>query len=77
MGWAGFRDRRHSHEELESLATMGLAESPMGEVLIEEKACSAGKSTSLELMRDRNDNVVVGVLDREHRPDGCAPPVTR
>jgi carbamoyl-phosphate synthase large subunit len=47
-----------TREELETLAAAGLAESPMGEVLIEESVLG-WKEYELELMRDRNDNVVV------------------
>ncbi|MFJ6217110.1 carbamoyl-phosphate synthase large subunit [Streptomyces sp. NPDC092296] len=45
-------------EELETLAATGLAESPVGEVLVEESVLG-WKEYELELMRDRNDNVVV------------------
>jgi carbamoyl-phosphate synthase large subunit len=45
-------------EELERLAGSGLAESPVHEVLIEESVLG-WKEYELELMRDRNDNVVV------------------
>ncbi|WP_042373954.1 carbamoyl-phosphate synthase large subunit [Streptacidiphilus neutrinimicus] len=48
----------HTPEELESLAGNGLELSPMGEVLIEESVLG-WKEYELELMRDRNDNVVV------------------
>ncbi|GAA3875120.1 carbamoyl-phosphate synthase large subunit [Saccharothrix violaceirubra] len=48
----------HTHEELERLAATGLAESPVTEVLIEESVLG-WKEYELELMRDRNDNVVV------------------
>jgi carbamoyl-phosphate synthase large subunit len=48
----------HSAEELERLASSGLAESPVHEVLIEESVLG-WKEYELELMRDRNDNVVV------------------
>ncbi|MCC8247286.1 carbamoyl-phosphate synthase large subunit [Saccharothrix luteola] len=48
----------HTHEELERLAASGLAESPVTEVLIEESVLG-WKEYELELMRDRNDNVVV------------------
>jgi carbamoyl-phosphate synthase large subunit len=44
--------------ELERLGTAGLAESPVGEVLVEESVLG-WKEYELELMRDRNDNVVV------------------
>ncbi|HEV7907579.1 MAG TPA: carbamoyl-phosphate synthase large subunit [Pseudonocardiaceae bacterium] len=48
----------HTEEELERLAASGLAESPVTEVLIEESVLG-WKEYELELMRDRNDNVVV------------------
>ncbi|RSM80646.1 carbamoyl-phosphate synthase large subunit [Kibdelosporangium aridum] len=48
----------HTPEELERLASFGLAESPVTEVLIEESVLG-WKEYELELMRDRHDNVVV------------------
>src|SRR5690606_8471284 len=48
----------HTPEELERLAGTGLAASPVTEVLIEESVLG-WKEYELELMRDRNDNVVV------------------
>jgi carbamoyl-phosphate synthase large subunit len=48
----------HTKEELERLASSGLAESPVHEVLIEESVLG-WKEYELELMRDRHDNVVV------------------
>ncbi len=48
----------HTQAELERLASSGLAESPVTEVLIEESVLG-WKEYELELMRDRNDNVVV------------------
>ncbi|MFI9816701.1 carbamoyl-phosphate synthase large subunit [Saccharothrix variisporea] len=48
----------HTPDELERLAATGLAESPVTEVLIEESVLG-WKEYELELMRDRNDNVVV------------------
>ncbi|MEU4806107.1 carbamoyl-phosphate synthase large subunit [Actinosynnema sp. NPDC023587] len=48
----------HTPAELERLAASGLAESPVTEVLIEESVLG-WKEYELELMRDRNDNVVV------------------
>ncbi|CCH33559.1 carbamoyl-phosphate synthase large subunit [Actinosynnema sp. NPDC047251] len=48
----------HTPEQLERLAASGLAESPVTEVLIEESVLG-WKEYELELMRDRNDNVVV------------------
>src|SRR5687768_7184653 len=48
----------HTAEDLERLASTGLAESPVHEVLIEESVLG-WKEYELELMRDRADNVVV------------------
>ncbi|WP_435158792.1 carbamoyl-phosphate synthase large subunit [Amycolatopsis sacchari] len=48
----------HTPEDLERLASVGLAESPVTEVLIEESVLG-WKEYELELMRDRHDNVVV------------------
>jgi carbamoyl-phosphate synthase large subunit len=48
----------HTKEDLERLASNGLTESPVHEVLIEESVLG-WKEYELELMRDRNDNVVV------------------
>src|ERR1700754_4983094 len=48
----------HSDADLERLAGAGLAASPVHEVLIEESVLG-WKEYELELMRDRNDNVVV------------------
>ncbi|GAB3563363.1 carbamoyl-phosphate synthase large subunit [Amycolatopsis endophytica] len=48
----------HTDEELERLASIGLSESPVTEVLIEESVLG-WKEYELELMRDRHDNVVV------------------
>jgi carbamoyl-phosphate synthase large subunit len=48
----------HTDEDLERLAGGGLAASPVTEVLIEESVLG-WKEFELELMRDRNDNVVV------------------
>ncbi|HEY8373833.1 MAG TPA: carbamoyl-phosphate synthase large subunit [Pseudonocardiaceae bacterium] len=48
----------HTPEELERIASSGLAESPVHEVLIEESVLG-WKEYELELMRDRHDNVVV------------------
>jgi carbamoyl-phosphate synthase large subunit len=44
--------------DLERMASSGLAESPVHEILIEESVLG-WKEYELELMRDRNDNVVV------------------
>src|ERR1700754_739240 len=48
----------HTPEDLERLASTGLAASPTTEVLIEESVLG-WKEYELELMRDHNDNVVV------------------
>ncbi|MFF5172916.1 carbamoyl-phosphate synthase large subunit [Micromonospora sp. NPDC000089] len=48
----------HTDEDLERIAGSGLAASPVHEVLIEESVLG-WKEYELELMRDRNDNVVV------------------
>ena len=48
----------HTEADLERLASLGLEESPVTEVLIEESVLG-WKEYELELMRDRNDNVVV------------------
>ncbi|AXB41919.1 carbamoyl-phosphate synthase large subunit [Amycolatopsis albispora] len=48
----------HTHEDLERMASVGLEESPVTEVLIEESVLG-WKEYELELMRDRQDNVVV------------------
>ncbi|MGA6162286.1 carbamoyl-phosphate synthase large subunit [Amycolatopsis magusensis] len=48
----------HTPEDLERLASTGLEESPVTEVLIEESVLG-WKEYELELMRDRSDNVVV------------------
>src|SRR6201999_1309371 len=48
----------HTKEDLERMASSGLAESPVHEVLIEESVLG-WKEYELELMRDRRDNVVV------------------
>ncbi|KOV85010.1 carbamoyl-phosphate synthase large subunit [Nocardia sp. NRRL S-836] len=48
----------YTSEDLERLAAIGLEESPVTEVLIEESVLG-WKEYELELMRDRNDNVVV------------------
>ncbi|HEX3779244.1 MAG TPA: carbamoyl-phosphate synthase large subunit [Pseudonocardiaceae bacterium] len=48
----------HTDAELDRMASAGLAESPVHEVLIEESVLG-WKEYELELMRDHNDNVVV------------------
>ncbi|MBO0839246.1 MAG: carbamoyl-phosphate synthase large subunit [Sciscionella sp.] len=48
----------HTEADLERLASQGLSESPVTEVLIEESVLG-WKEYELELMRDRRDNVVV------------------
>ncbi|HZE39826.1 MAG TPA: carbamoyl-phosphate synthase large subunit [Stackebrandtia sp.] len=48
----------HTMDDLDRIAGSGLSESPTSEVLIEESVLG-WKEFELELMRDRNDNVVV------------------
>ncbi|HIW62684.1 MAG TPA: carbamoyl-phosphate synthase large subunit [Candidatus Stackebrandtia excrementipullorum] len=48
----------YDQADLDRIAGLGLVESPTGEVLIEESVLG-WKEYELELMRDRNDNVVV------------------
>ena len=48
----------HTREELEEVVAKGIAASPIGQVLVEESVIGWGEF-ELELMRDRNDNVVV------------------
>jgi carbamoyl-phosphate synthase large subunit len=48
----------HTEEEFDSLLTFGLEASPIHEVLI-DKALLGWKEYELELLRDRNDNVVI------------------
>ncbi|MGP3970508.1 carbamoyl-phosphate synthase large subunit [Streptomyces sp. 6N223] len=57
MGGAG-SGFAHDEAELTRIAGQGLALSPVGEVLLEESILG-WKEFELELMRDRNDNVVV------------------
>ncbi|MGP4110971.1 carbamoyl-phosphate synthase large subunit [Streptomyces sp. 4N509B] len=57
MGGAG-SGFAHDEEQLRRIAGQGLALSPVGEVLLEESILG-WKEYELELMRDRNDNVVV------------------
>ncbi|MFD5320869.1 carbamoyl-phosphate synthase large subunit [Streptomyces sp. NPDC127098] len=57
MGGAG-SGFAHNEEELRRIAGQGLALSPTTEVLLEESILG-WKEYELELMRDRNDNVVV------------------
>ena len=48
----------HSEEELVALLERGLSESPVGQVLVEESLIGWDEF-ELEVMRDRNDNVVI------------------
>ena len=48
----------YNYEELEEIASRGLATSPVGEVLIEESLVG-WKEFEMEVMRDRMDNCVV------------------
>jgi carbamoyl-phosphate synthase large subunit len=61
----------HDEAALHRIAGGGLIASPTTEVLLEESILG-WKEYELELMRDRNDNVVVICSDRERRPDGRA-----
>src|SRR5436309_3504436 len=47
-----------TEEEFRQRVTEGLAASPIGQVLVEESVIGWGEF-ELELMRDRNDNVVI------------------
>jgi len=47
-----------TREELEQVVAKGLAASPIGQVLVEESVIGWGEF-ELEVMRDRNDNVVI------------------
>jgi len=80
MGGAG-SGIAYDSEDLERIAGAGLQASPTNEVLLEESIIG-WKEFELELMRDKNDNVVVvcsienvdprrcRVFDRERRSDG-------
>ena len=48
----------HTHEEFERIVADGIAQSPIHQVLIEEDL-TGWKEFELEMMRDKNDNVVV------------------
>ncbi len=48
----------HDEEHLRSLATEGIAASPVGEILV-EKSIAGWKEFELEVMRDVADNCVV------------------
>jgi carbamoyl-phosphate synthase large subunit len=47
-----------TREELEDVVTRGISASPIGQVLVEESVIGWGEF-ELEVMRDRNDNVVI------------------
>ncbi len=47
-----------TREELEEVVTRGISASPIGQVLVEESVIGWGEF-ELEVMRDRNDNVVI------------------
>jgi carbamoyl-phosphate synthase large subunit len=47
-----------TREELETIVSEGIAASPIGQVLVEESVIGWGEF-ELEVMRDRNDNVVI------------------
>jgi len=57
MGGAG-GGMAHDEAQLRRIAAAGMAASPVGQVLVEESVLG-WKEFELELMRDRNDNVVV------------------
>ena len=59
----------HTAEELEERLRSALDASPIGQVLV-ERSVLGWAEIELEVMRDRADNAVVDLLDREHRPDG-------
>ena len=48
----------HTPDELEAIVARGLRESPIGQVLLEESVAGWGEF-ELEVIRDRNDNVVI------------------
>ena len=68
-GRPGRRVRRPRPSEFDYTSSAGCASSPIGQVLLEESVAGWGEF-ELEVIRDRNDNVVVDLLDREHRSDG-------
>jgi carbamoyl-phosphate synthase large subunit len=55
-GWGG--GVAHTPEEFRQIAARGLAASPIGQVLLDESVLGWGEF-ELEVMRDRNDNVVI------------------
>jgi len=55
-GWGG--GTAHSDAELQDVVAKGLLDSPMNEVLVEQSV-EGWKEYELEVMRDRNDNVVI------------------
>ena len=63
MGGAG-SGMAYDETDLHRMAGEGLQASPTTEVLLEESIIG-WKEYELELMRDRHDNVVVDLLDRE------------
>ena len=62
----------HDTEELHRIAGAGIHYSPTDEVLIEE-GIEGWKEYELELMRDRNDNVVVVCPIENVDPVACTP----
>ncbi len=69
-GWPG-SGIAHNEEDLHRIAGAGSA-SPTDEVLIEE-GIEGWKEFELELMRDRNDNVVVVCPSRTSTRSACTP----
>ena len=59
----------YNREEFDEMAKRGLELSPVSEILIEESLLG-WKEFEMEVMRDRKDNCVDHLLDRELRPDG-------
>ncbi|MDX6643192.1 MAG: carbamoyl-phosphate synthase large subunit, partial [Solirubrobacteraceae bacterium] len=55
-GWGG--GAAHTEREFAAIVARGLAASPIGQVLVEESVLGWGEF-ELEVMRDRNDNVVI------------------
>jgi carbamoyl-phosphate synthase large subunit len=55
-GWGG--GAAHTQRDFETTVARGLAASPIGQVLVEESVLGWGEF-ELEVMRDRNDNVVI------------------
>ena len=67
----GHRHRQRRPTSCGASPPTGLDASPISEILI-ETSIAGWKEFELEVMRDRADNCVVDLLDREPRPDGRA-----